>query len=43
MNNYEKVPEGYVLVLGDNLSDSVDSRDYGFVSVKNITGKIISR
>lgn len=43
MHNFEKVPEGYVLVLGDNLSDSVDSRDYGFVSVKNITGKIINR
>lgn len=43
MQNFHEVPEGYVMVLGDNLSDSVDSRDYGFVSVKNITGKIINR
>ena len=37
------VPAGYVLALGDNLSQSIDSRDYGFVSVKNITGKIIGK
>ncbi len=35
------VPKGMVLALGDNRSVSVDSRDYGFVSVKNILGKII--
>ena len=37
------VPAGYVLALGDNLSQSIDSRDYGFISVKNITGKIIGK
>lgn len=43
MKNYERVPEGYILALGDNYPESVDSRTYGFVSVKNITGKIIGR
>ena len=37
------VHAGYVLALGDNLSQSIDSRDYGFISVKNITGKIIGK
>lgn len=41
MKTYSKIPEGYVLALGDNPSDSIDSRDYGFVSVKNITGKVL--
>lgn len=40
---FSSVPEGYVLVLGDNYQESVDSRSYGFVSVKNIIGKIIVR
>lgn len=43
MKNFEKIPEGYVFTLGDNQKNSVDSRDYGFVSVKNIMGKIIGK
>lgn len=43
MKSYSKVPEGYILALGDNPSDSIDSRDYGFVSVKNVTGKVLCR
>lgn len=43
MKNYGSVPEGYILALGDNYSESVDSRAYGFVSVKNVTGKIIGK
>jgi signal peptidase I len=34
-----RVPEGMVLAVGDNYSDSIDSRDYGFVPVRNIMGK----
>jgi signal peptidase I len=37
------VPEGYILALGDNYDHSIDSRSYGFVSVKNIVGKVIGK
>ena len=43
MSQFSEVPAGYCLVLGDNTLQSVDSRDYGFVSKKNITGKIIGK
>jgi signal peptidase I len=33
------VPDGMVLAVGDNYHDSIDSRDYGFVPVRNIMGK----
>lgn len=38
---YQEVPEGYVLVLGDNRTDSTDSRSpsLGFVSIDEIIGK----
>lgn len=43
MSQFDSVPEGFVLVLGDNLSESIDSRNYGFVSENNITGKIFRK
>ncbi len=41
--NYEKIPEGMYLVLGDNRLDSMDSRDYGLVSKDIIRGKVSIR
>jgi len=37
------VPEGFIFVLGDNPEVSVDSRDYGFVSIDSITGRILGK
>lgn len=38
---YEVIPEGYLLVLGDNRDDSTDSRSYslGLVSMDEVIGK----
>lgn len=35
------VPQGMIFALGDNLSESRDSRDYGFVSLDSIRGKVL--
>lgn len=37
----EAVPDGFIMVIGDNAENSVDSRDFGFVSVDRIIGKAI--
>jgi signal peptidase I len=37
-----QVPQGMVFAVGDNYHDSIDSRDYGFVSVKNVLGRGVS-
>lgn len=37
------VPEGMILAIGDNYTESVDSRNYGFVSVKNVIGKVLCK
>ena len=37
------VPDKMILAVGDNYLESVDSRNYGFVSVKNIIGKVICK
>ena len=41
--NYTKIPDGMYLVLGDNRSDSMDSRDFGLISKKDIKGKVSIR
>lgn len=40
MRASEKIPQGYVLAIGDNCALSYDSRNYGFVPEKNIVGKV---
>lgn len=43
MKSSSVVPEGMILAVGDNYAESIDSRMYGFVPVKNILGKVICR
>jgi signal peptidase I len=43
MKSSSSVPDGYILALGDNLDASIDSRSYGFVSVKNVVGRVIGK
>lgn len=41
LKNVDRVPEGMILALGDNMAESRDSRDYGFVSLDSIRGQVI--
>lgn len=43
MKSSNVVPNGYILAIGDNHAESIDSRNYGFVSVKNIVGKVVGK
>ena len=43
LKHNQQVPPGMILAVGDNYNESVDSRDYGFVSVKNVLGRIIGK
>lgn len=36
------IPDGTVMAIGDNHSDSIDSRNYGFIPVENILGKVVA-
>ena len=37
---YDKIPEDMYLVLGDNREDSLDSREIGLITKKDILGKV---
>ena len=37
----QKVPSGSLLLLGDNESNSFDSKDYGYVTQDSILGKVL--
>lgn len=39
--NNKKIPDNHYLVIGENKQTSLDSRDYGFIKIDNILGKII--
>lgn len=41
MKTFSKVPEKMILAIGDNYTDSIDSRSYGFIPVYNILGKAL--
>ena len=40
---YDKIPEGYYFIVGDNRDDSLDSRCLGLFKKDNIEGKVIFR
>jgi signal peptidase I len=37
------VPQGMLFAVGDNSAESVDSRHYGFISYRNILGKVVCK
>ncbi len=39
--SFESVPKGSFLALGDNSPESLDSRQYGFVSSDTVLGRIV--
>jgi len=43
LKNSSAIPKGYILAIGDNHEVSVDSRTYGFVSERNILGKVLCK
>lgn len=41
LKDARRVPDGMIFALGDNMAESRDSRDYGFVSIDSIRGKAL--
>ena len=42
-STYIQIPPGHVLLAGDNISSSIDSRRYGPIPIALIRGKVIAR
>ena len=38
-----RVPKGHVWIQGDNLSNSIDSRNYGAVPEATLKGRVLAR
>ena len=38
--DYEKIPDDYYFVLGDNRENSLDNRKYGLINIKDVIGKV---
>lgn len=36
-----EVKDSYIYVLGDNLSNSLDSRSYGWLKIEQVEGKVV--
>lgn len=43
LSQYSCVPDGMFLAIGDNYNSSIDSRDFGFVYIKNVAGKVLCK
>ena len=43
LKNTFSVPKGTLLAIGDNAESSIDSRDYGFIPMKNVIGKALNK
>lgn len=39
----ETVPESYLFVMGDNRPRSSDSREFGFIQIRSVVGKVFFR
>lgn len=41
LSGIERVPQDCIMAVGDNYSQSIDSRDYGFIPSRNVLGKVL--
>ena len=41
LQSYDRVPQGFLLLLGDNQFHSHDSRDFGFIPEQEVLGRVI--